>query len=173
MTGKQFNRINIFALVLLTLGLMFSITQFSYAQERKNPGSGLGALKAMGYKKPRGPSKNKIDSILRKKPKKSVDKDCVGKLQVNIAGSPSVVRAGQSYSFVALSKGGCKGTYKYMWSGRNLDTNTGKATGLLNRNNMRASFRNPGTSTVSVVVVDSMNNKASDRIVLTVLPKRN
>lgn len=176
MTSKQLSRMSIFTLMLLTLGFMFSFTRSSYAQKRKDPRSGLGALEAMGYKKgSRRPIPGEMSGGLLggKKTKKGVDKDCEGKLEVNIAGSPSVVRVGESYSFVALSKGGCKGTYKYMWSGRNLNTNTGKVTGLLSRNHMRASFKNPGTSTISVAVVDSMNHKASDRIVLTVLPRRN
>lgn len=166
MSGTEYYQINKVKCTLLVLGCVLLFIQSGYAQTGS---SGLGAITRMGHNKikpPKRPVPGEMGGGLLK------DRDCIGKLQVNIAGHPSAVRVGQSYSFVALSTGGCKGTYKYMWSGRNLNNNTGKATGLLNRNYMTASFKNPGTSTISVAVVDAKNNKSSDRIILKVLPRK-
>lgn len=171
-------RLNKLTFLFLLLGLTILFTQTSYAQRKRirqaslddymaGPGEKTAAerikeeearkKKKAGRTKPDADSKNKSD-------------DCEGTLSVNIAASPSVVHVGKAYTFVALSKGGCKGTYKYMWSGTNLNTGNHKMTGLLNRNSMTASFKNLGTSTISVAVVDAKNHKDSDRVVVKVVP---
>jgi len=156
---------------VLFLGFIALSTQSSFAQSGS---SGLGAIKRMGHKKinpPKRPVPGEMGGLLGVNTKKRNDSDCKGKIEVTIAGHPTYVRIGQRYNFVALTKGGCKGSYKYQWSGTNLNTGSGKRTGLLSRNYMAASFKNLGTTSISVVVIDSKNNRDSDRIVLKVLPK--
>lgn len=156
----------------LLLGLTMLLVQPSFAQSDR---SALGAIERMGHrkiKKPKRPVPGKMGGLLGVNSKNRDNEDCKGKIEVTIAGHPSFVRIGQPYRFVALTKGGCRGTYKYQWSGTNLNTGSGKRTGLLPRNYMTASFKNPGTTSISVAVVDARNNRDSDRIVLRVLPKK-
>jgi hypothetical protein len=172
MKKVQLRQINKLPFTVLLLGLMVILVQSNFAQDDRSPS---GAFKKMGHKKikqPKRPVPGEMGGLLGVNSKNRNKGKCEGKIEVTIAGHPSFVRIGQEYSFVALTKGGCRGTYKYQWSGTNLNTGSGKRTGLLPRNYMTASFKNPGTSTISVVVVDERNNRDSDRIVLKVLPKK-
>lgn len=187
MISKQIRRTNKLTFLFLLLGLIFFVAQTSYAQRTQREKVRTVSpcelfddectpeeLKEKRRREAEFRAKNKTATGKNSTKTNTVKKpdDCAGTLKVTISGSPSVVRVGQSYSFVALSTGGCKGTYKYQWSGTNLNTGTGKRTGLLSRNNMSASFKNLGTSTISVAVVDAKNNRASDRITIKVLPRK-
>lgn len=165
---KQFSKKKKLMFMVLLSSLMALLVQTGFAQDDSYDRSALGALERMSGIKNKKP-KPRVPGEKREKKDKE---NCEGKIEVTIAGHPSFVRVGQSYRFVALTKGGCKGTYKYQWSGANLNTGSGKRTGLLPRNYMTASFKNTGTTTISVAVVDAKNNRDSDRIVLKVLPKK-
>lgn len=167
MMKKQFSKKKKLMFMVLLSSLMALLVQTSFAQDDRNDRSALGAIERMSGRKNKKP-KRRVPG----KTTKNRDDDCKGKIEVTIAGHPSFVRVGQAYRFVALTKGGCKGTYKYQWSGTNLNTGSGKRTGLLPRNYMTASFKNLGTTTISVAVVDAKNNRDSDRITLRVLPRK-
>lgn len=100
---------------------------------------------------------------------KSSVKPTTTRLKVEMAIFPTKMRVGQKYTFVANASGGTK-PYNYQWSGNNINTGTGKANSVSTRYAIPVSFRNVGTTIVTVHVIDDNKNVAQASVRVRVVP---
>lgn len=169
MRTEQSRSVRNLSFTLILLGMIFLLSAPTYAQRtgRKRipsgnpddyiakPGEKTAAereaeAKARGNR--RGETNNETNN-----------EDSAGALKVQITAHPAIVRVGGRYTFVAVSKGGTR-PYNYQWSGRNVETGNERTASTGGRSAISASFKNPGTSVITVQVTDDNGNTSQSSV---------